>query len=247
MLSYVANHIHDNVCTYPHMGSTCCTVFIVCNMNEIPPAPSIQSFSFIFSSNLVHMVSHNLRLWHTQPCLLCISPPPMRAFGVSQELLQRSPDWLLFLGPFGRRRRLEYLVLPLFTHIEEQAVTEWMESGGTRECGFSALHPRIPQSSHSHAFTLLFFHGPRNRFLFACVQLVLIKASTALTRGLSDGFGFCKQSRSPECLCCLTGSAGWRPESSALSLSFIFAPMLDFALKCQRRIISSPCRGCSFR
>lgn len=38
------------------------------------------------------------------------------------------------------------------------------ESGGARECGFSTLHPCIPQHSHSYASTLLFFHGPLNSF-----------------------------------------------------------------------------------
>lgn len=32
-------------------------------------------------------------------------------------LLQRVSDWLLFLGIFERRWRLEYPILPLFTHI----------------------------------------------------------------------------------------------------------------------------------
>lgn len=41
---------------YPHLRSTLCTVFIFGSMNEIPPSPSIHSFSFISSSNLVHMV-----------------------------------------------------------------------------------------------------------------------------------------------------------------------------------------------
>ena len=82
----------------------------------------------------------------------CI-PPPMRSLRLSQPLLQQPSDWPLFLGMFGRRRRLEYLVLPLFTHTEEQAVTEWMrESQGEHRLLCLA-------SSHPSAFLPLCFHS----------------------------------------------------------------------------------------
>lgn len=92
---------------------------------------------------------------HSAPPTLYISPP-MRALRLSQPLLQQAPDWLLFLGIFGRRRGLEYLVLPLFTHTQG-AGSNWVnegESGGARQCGFSALHPL-----HPTAFPQLCFHS----------------------------------------------------------------------------------------
>lgn len=135
---------------YSHPCGTQCTVFYFWQHewnHEIPPSIHSKLFLHIFFKLGAHGVSHYLRLQHTCPCPLCTSPPPMRALCLSQPLLQQVPDRLLFLGIFGRRRGLEYLVLPLFTHIWEQAVTEWMrESQGERG---SVASPTCILASHS--------------------------------------------------------------------------------------------------
>lgn len=128
-------------------------------MNETSPHP-FKAFP-----------SYLLQTW----CTWCISQPPppthsalpslyvywpMKDLHLPEPLLQQAHNWLLFLGIFGGRRGLEYLVLFLFTHIQEQTVTDWMrESRGER--GSVAFLPCI-LATHSYAFTPLFFCGPLN-------------------------------------------------------------------------------------
>lgn len=128
----VYDHIHDNGrCSHIFIG-TWCTVFIFGYMNEIPPHPFKAFPSYLLQTWCTWCVSQPPPLTHLALPTLCVSHP-MRALCLSQPLLQQAPDWLLFLGIFRRRRGLEYLVLPLFTHIRQKAVTEWMrESQGER-------------------------------------------------------------------------------------------------------------------
>lgn len=154
-----------------HDNGQCTHIFVVCGvpflflatwMNPpsflFLPSPRVHSklFHHIFFKLCTHGLSHNLLLWHSGACLLCASPGPMRDQRVSRPLLQRPPDWLLFLGIFRKEAGIRVPRFPsVYTHAG--AASNWEnegESGGARECGFSALHPRIPQHSHRYASTL---------------------------------------------------------------------------------------------
>lgn len=167
-------------------------------LHEWTPSPSIQSFSLISSSNLVHMVHLTTSASDSLPCLHWASPGQWRP-PVSPTSAAAVMGLDAILRHFWKEAGIRVpRSLSVYTH-SERAVTEWMrgESGGERECGFSALHPCVPQHSHSYASILLFFHGPLNS-LFPSVQHVLIKASTAITSGQPAYSGFCsgKQDRS---------------------------------------------------
>lgn len=164
-------------------------------MKSPPPHPI---HSTLFPSYLVQTwctwcLTHPPPPIHSTPPTLCISWP-MKDLHLCQPLLQQGPHWLLFLDIFGRRRGLVPRSPCVYTHTQEQAVTEWMRESQD-EWGSVASLPRI-LPSHSYASTLVFFHGPTEQVFLPSIQLVLIKALTALTSGLAacSGFCSCKQS-----------------------------------------------------
>lgn len=127
-------------------------------------------------------------------CTWCVSLPPpltrsalptlyiarpMSALLVSQPLLQQAPDLLLFLGIFRSRRGFEYLVLPLFTHIREQALTEWMRESRGEWC-LTSLHP------HSYASIPSFCRGPPH-----CFFLIICSAHTDQSFHSTDQWTVC--------------------------------------------------------
>lgn len=119
-------------------------------MNEITPTPPhpFKSFpSYLVQTWCTWCLTHPPPPIHSALPTLCISWP-MRHLHLCQPLLQQAPHWLLFLDIFGRRRGLEYLVLPVFTHTHTGAGSNWVNEGESRwmrECCFFASHPRIPQ------------------------------------------------------------------------------------------------------
>lgn len=131
---------------FPHLCGTWCTVFIFSCMNEIPP--SIQSFSFISSSNFVHMVSHIHRLWHT------LSPAHFAHLPTNEGPLclptsTAAGAWLAaILGHFFWKEAGFGVPRSLTVYTHRVAGSNWVnegESGGAMESGFTALHPRIPK------------------------------------------------------------------------------------------------------
>lgn len=76
-----------------------------------------KAFSFIFSSNFVHMVYLTTSASATLSPAYCVYLPSNEGPRCPGSVLQYVLDWLLYLGIFGGRRGLEYLVLSLFTHI----------------------------------------------------------------------------------------------------------------------------------
>lgn len=107
--------------------------------------PSIQSFSFISSSNFVHMVHHILRLTHAWPLPLCTAPAQSEP--VCLPTSAAAGAWLAAIyRHFWKEAGIRVPRSPsVYTHTA--AGSNWVnegESGGARKCGFSALHPHIP-------------------------------------------------------------------------------------------------------
>lgn len=150
------------ICSFnAHDNGQCSHIFVVHGVlflflaTWMKSPPSIQSFSFISSSNFVHMVHHILRLPHAWPLPLCTAPtqsepvclPTSAAAGAWLAAIYRH-----FWKEAGNRVPRSPSV---YTHTA--AGSNWVnegESGGARECGFSALHPHIPA-----AFPRLCFHS----------------------------------------------------------------------------------------
>ena len=214
--------------------------------------PSIQSFSFISSSNFVHMVHHILRLTHAWPLPLCTAPtqsepvclPASAAAGTRLAAIYRH---------FRKEAGIRVPRSPsVYTH--RAAGSNWVnegESGGSEGVWLLCL-----ASSHPCSFptTVLPLSCSSVDLWTALFTPICSKPSPhwSVDRLLAVDFCSGKQHRSTKCPCCpfVRGTVRGGPESSALSQCyfwFYFAPMLDFALKCQKWVIPSPFRGCSFR
>lgn len=120
-------------------------------LHEWNPPPSIQSFSFISSSNLVHMVCLTTSTSDALGPAYFVRLPPNEG-PLSLPASAAAGAWLAaILRHFWKEAGIRVPRSPsVYTHTA--AGSNWVnegESGGAMECGFSALHPRIPQHSHS--------------------------------------------------------------------------------------------------
>lgn len=132
-------------------------------MNEIP-LPISSPFkvfpSYLLQTWCTWCTSQPPPPTHSAPPTLCIFQP-MSSHCLSMPLLQQGLDLLLFLDIFGRRRGLEFLVLPLFTL--SRAGSNRVNEGESEERGSAAALPCI-LASHSDASTVALFRGPRRLF-----------------------------------------------------------------------------------
>lgn len=152
-----------------------------------PTPPSIQSFSFISSSNWVHMVCLTTSIpWHAQPCLLCTSPGQ---WGPSISPASAAANaWLAaILRYFWKEAGIRVPRSPcVYTHAS--AGSNWVneaESRAARECG------SLPCILASHSIPTEMLPLSRSSidlwtvgFFFSSVHLLMIKALTALTSGV---------------------------------------------------------------
>ena len=188
-------------------------------MNEITPPAPIHSKLFLhiffkLGAHGVHATSSSdaASPAHSVHPLANEGQPPLPASAAASARLAA----ILRLFFFGRRRGLEYLVLPLFTHT--QAASNRVNEGerrGARECGFSAS-----ASSHPSAFPQMCVHAVVHLwtaelfFFFFCI-------CSALTAPLACT-GFCSgsQLQSDPLMSKQAVSQEW-PGSSADSVLFL--------------------------